>query len=320
MNSNIYPLLIFSAMHTILGAGGAIGNELVRELLARRERVRLVGRAPRPVPGVAEVIAADLSDPVKALTAVQGSRTVYLLVGLKYDLAVWREQWPRIMRNTIEACKRTKARLLFFDNVYVYGRVAGPMTEKTPFNPCSRKGEIRAAIATELLGEIKAGALTALIARAADFYGPQAVNSVANMLVLGKLASGGRPICLVNARVAHSYTFTPDAAKSLILLAEDESSWNQTWHVPTAANPPTGHEFIAMAASEFGVSAKYTVLSSPTLWFAGLFDGTIRSSHEMLYQNRFPYLFDSEKFNWRYNFTPTPYSKGIRLTAASYRP
>jgi hypothetical protein len=61
------------------------------------------------------------------------------------------------MSNVIEACKKSGARLVFFDNVYMYGRVAGPMTEVTPFNPCSAKGEIRARVATRLLDEIKQG-------------------------------------------------------------------------------------------------------------------------------------------------------------------
>ena len=75
------------------------------------------------------------------------------------------------MNNTIEACKRASTKLVFFDNVYMYGKVRGPMTEETPFNPCSKKGEIRAKIATTLINEWKSGTLTGLIARAADFYG-----------------------------------------------------------------------------------------------------------------------------------------------------
>jgi nucleoside-diphosphate-sugar epimerase len=306
-------------MHTILGAGGVIGNELVRELVARHEKIRLVGRAPRSAPGVAEVVAADLSDAAQTLAAVQGSRVVYLLVGLKYDFAVWRDLWPRIMRHTIEACKKTGAKLIFFDNVYMYGRVTGPMTETTPFNPCSRKGEIRAQIATALLDEIKAGNLTALIARSADFYGPGAATSVANVLVFDKFAKGGRAMCLLNDRVPHSYTFTPDAARSLVLLASAGTAWNQTWHVPTAAEPPTAREFITRAAEEFGVAAKYTVLNRPMLLLAGLFDGNVRSSYEMLYQSQFDYVFDSGKFDRAFNFTPTPYAEGIRVTAAAYR-
>jgi hypothetical protein len=48
-----------------------------------------------------------------------GSTIVHLLVGLKYDVSVWREPWPRIMGNAIEACKQANAKLIFFDNVYV---------------------------------------------------------------------------------------------------------------------------------------------------------------------------------------------------------
>jgi hypothetical protein len=60
------------------------------------------------------------------------------------------------MGNAIEACKRSNARLVFFDNVYMYGKVDTVMTEDRPFRPCSKKGEIRAQIATTLLNEIKA--------------------------------------------------------------------------------------------------------------------------------------------------------------------
>jgi hypothetical protein len=94
---------------------------------------------------------------------------VNLLVGLKYDVKVWRELWPRVIYNSIEACKRAKAKLIFFDNVYMYGKVTGRMTEETPFNPCSKKGEIRAQIATTLLNEFKTGNLQGLIVRSADF-------------------------------------------------------------------------------------------------------------------------------------------------------
>jgi nucleoside-diphosphate-sugar epimerase len=110
---------------TILGAGGPIADELARILLATNTRVRLVSRSPRPI-GTAELFPADLSDPDQAIRAVAGSSIVHLLVGLKYSLPVWQDLWPRIMANTIEACKRANARLVFFDNVYMYGKVSGP--------------------------------------------------------------------------------------------------------------------------------------------------------------------------------------------------
>lgn len=305
-------------MITILGAGGPIGNELAKILAEKNRPFRLVGRNPKPYPG-AVVFGADLADRDQTVQAVTGSSVVFLLVGLRYDLGVWQELWPKIMANTIEACKRAQARLLFFDNVYMYGSVMGPMTENTPYAPCSKKGEIRAQIATTLMNEAKTGNLTAMIARSADFYGPDAQNGVPNVLVFEPLAKGKRASWLVNAAVPHSLTFTLDAAGGVAMLAERESAWNQMWHLPTAPDPPTGKEFIAMAAREFGVAPKYLVLSRPMLRVAGWFNPLVRESYEMLYQSESPYLFDSTKFAREFGFGGTPYPEGIRIVADSYK-
>ena len=102
------------------------------------------------------------------------------------------------------------------------------------------------------------------------------------------------------------------------MLAERESAWNQVWHLPTAPDPPTGKEFIEMAAAAFGVKPKYRVLGKPLLRVAGWFDPRIRESYEMLYQSEFPYVFDSTKFATEFGFAGTPYADGIRIAAESY--
>jgi nucleoside-diphosphate-sugar epimerase len=306
-------------MITILGAGGPVGNALAAILAARGAPFRLVGRHPTRLAG-GEVFAADLADREQTVASVAGSSVVHLVVGLDYNLRVWRELWPRIMSNTIEACKRANAKLVFFDNVYMYGRVDGPMTEETPYAPCSKKGEVRAKIATDLMDEVRAGALCGMIARAADFYGPDTRHGVPNVLVFEPLSKGATASWLVNASVPHSLTFIPDAAKGIAVLAESDSAWNQVWHLPTASGPPTGKEFIAMAAAALAVVPKYRVLSKPTLKVAGWFNPPIRESYEMLYQNARPYVFDSTKYAKAFGFAGTPYPEGIRITAQSYKP
>src|SRR5215472_17440557 len=306
-------------MLTILGAGGAIGNELVKLLAQRKQPFRLVGRNPSMVPGAAEIHSADLSDKEQTIQAVAGSSIVFLLVGLKYDHKIWAETWPRIMANTIEACKRANARLIFFDNVYMYGKVNGTMTEDTPFDPSSKKGEIRARIATSLINEWKAGRITAMIARSADFYGPNTHTSVPNVLVFEPMAKKQTPSWLVNDSVPHSYTYTPDAAQALLTLAESSSAWNQTWHLPTTPNSLMGKQFIALAAKEFSVPPRYRVLSRPMIKIFGWFNSDIGESYEMLYQSDSPYLFESSKFARAFGVAGTPYADGIRSTAASYK-
>ena len=305
-------------MTTILGAGGPISNQLSKLLAARHTPFRLVSRNPNPLLG-SEVCRADLTDREQTVEAVAGSSVVFLLVGLKYDLRVWQDLWPRIMANTIEACKRAQARLIFFDNVYMYGKVDRPMTENTPYAPCSKKGEVRAKIATALMDEVRAGRLNAMIARSADFYGPDAQNGVPNILVLEPLSKGSRATWLVNASVPHSLTFTPDAARGLVMLTERNTAWNQVWHLPTASDPPTGKEFIAMAAKAFGVAPKYRVLSRPVLRMAGWFNPLVGESYEMLYQSDCAYVFDSAKFAQEFGVGGTPYEEGVRIAVDSYK-
>ena len=306
-------------MITILGAGGVISNHLVPLLAAQNKPFRVVSRSARPTPGATEVVAADLTDRKQTIRAVAGSSVVLLLVGLPYDRKVWAEQWPRIMANTIEACKRARAKLLFFDNVYMYGRANGAMTEETPFNPCSRKGEIRAQIATTLLNEIKAGSLTAMIARAPDFYGPATPTGVLNVLVFDAWAKKQKASWLVNDSVPHSLIYTPDAARAVLDLTESDSAWNQTWHLPTTLHPLTGCEFINIAARAMNREPKYRLLSPLMVRLYGWFKPVVGELYEMLYQNDAPYVFDSSKYARAFGFPGTPYDEGIRATAASYR-
>ncbi len=305
--------------HTILGAGGIIADNLAGELIRNNEKVRLVSRKPRPRQG-AELHAADLTDLNQTMQAAQQSSVIYLCVGLKYDYATWRAQWPKIISNVIDACRQTGARLIFFDNVYMYGKVDGWMTEDTPYNPCSKKGDLRARIATQVMSEVRKGNITATIARAADFYGPGAdKTSVPNLLVFANLAKNKKAQWIVNDSARHSFTHTDDAARALYLLAKNEDSWNQVWHLPTSGNPPTGKEFIAMAAHALDVQPKTMILHKWMLRMTGLFNKTVAELVEMSYQYEFDYLFDSSKFQKAFNYMAYPYREGINAVAELYK-
>jgi hypothetical protein len=91
------------------------------------------------------------------------------------------------------------------------------------------------------------------------------------------------------------------------------------WHLPTARPPLTGREFVALAAREYGVEPKVTILRPWMLRMAALFDRTVRELIEMLYQYDRAYSFESSKFERRFGFTPTPYPRGIAETVAATR-
>ena len=306
-------------MQTILGAGGAIATELAKSLPQYTNQIRLVSRRPKKVNPSDEVMTADLLNAEQVLRAVQGSNIVYLTAGLEYDIKVWQSQWPVIMKNVLDACIAHRAKQVFFDNVYPYGRVNGWMTEETPLNPSSKKGEVRKKLDEMILAEIKSGKLKAIIARAADFYGPNTPKSFVNVMVFENFIKGKKAQWIVNDRVKHSFTYTPDAGKATAILGNTENAYNQVWHLPTDKNALTGKEFIEKAANEFGLTPRYMILSRLMLRVLGWFIGVIRESVEMLYQNDSDYLFDSSKFERTFNFKPTPYSQGIRDTVKSIK-
>jgi uncharacterized protein YbjT (DUF2867 family) len=78
-------------MQTILGAGGVIGDELAKNLTNYTDKIRIVSRNPKKVNDSDEIFAADLTDPDQVSEAVKDSDVTYLVVGLKYEIKVWRD-------------------------------------------------------------------------------------------------------------------------------------------------------------------------------------------------------------------------------------
>lgn len=304
-------------MQTILGANGAIARELSKALNGQTADIRQVSRHPLAVNRTDQTFAADLLDAKATADAVAGSDVAYLVAGLKYDAAVWQAQWPQVMRNVIDACKRHNSRLVFFDNVYAYGKVDGVMTEETPFNPSSKKGEVRAKIATMLLDEMQKGNIQAMIVRSADFYGPNAVMSLTHATVFERLRAGKTPQWVGSADKVHTFTYTPDAGNALALLGRSDDAYGQTWHLPTSKEPLTGREFVRLACELAGKPDKIQVAPRWMLKLMGIFMPILRENDEMMYQFENDYRFDSGKIEKAYGLSATPYREGI---AASLNP
>ena len=305
-------------MQTILGAGGSIGVELAKELPAFTDRIRLVSREPRKVNADDELFAADITDAAAVDKAVSGSEVVYLTVGFPYRIKIWEERWPVAMRNVIDACKQHNARLVFFDNMYMYDRDhLQHMTEETPVRPTSKKGTVRRQIADMLMKEVKEGTLTALIARSADFSGGK--SSMLHQLVTDNLLKGKKANWLSDADKIHSFTFVPDAAKGTAILGNTPDAFNQVWHLPTDSSRLTGRQWIELVAGALNASPRYSILSPFMLGLLGIFIPVLKEVKEMAYQYDRDYFFDSSKFNQRFSYTPVAPREAVEHLLAELR-
>ncbi len=306
-------------MQTILGPNGTIGKLLARALTSYSDHIRLASRNPRQLEGHSyEILKADLLDPTEASKAVEGSDIVYLTVGLPYDTAIWQRDWPILIHNVIQACEQYGAKLVFFDNVYLYGKVDGWMVEDSPVNPSSKKGEVRARVVQRIHDAINRGSINALIARSADFYGETPL-SIPYLTIFERFQMGKSAQSLISDAHLHSYTYVPDAARATALLGNTDSAYNQVWHLPTDKEVLTGKEFIELTAEVFQVSPKYSKVSPHMMKWLSWFSKPLKEMREMNYQIDSDYLFSSNKFDTTFGRQWVSYKEGLNEIACHMR-
>lgn len=300
-------------MQTILGSGGAIGAPLAKELKKYTNDIRLVSRNPQKVNDTDQLFPMDVYDLSQIDKAIEGSEVVYVVIGFEYKLSVWQKIWPKFLEEVILACKKHNAKLVFFDNIYMYDKSEIPyMTESAKINAPSKKGKVRQQLHEMIMNEVANGSLTALIARSADFYGPKNRSSALELMVVQNYLKGKSAQAFGNINKIHTYTYTPDAAMATALLGNTPDAYNQVWHVPTTSEKLTTLQWIQLIASEMNVKPKYQVIPNWMLKLLGVFIPIMKEFPEMMYQYEQDYIFDSSKFEKRFGIQATTPIKGIK--------
>jgi nucleoside-diphosphate-sugar epimerase len=120
-------------------------------------------------------------------------------------------------------------------------------------------------------------------------------------------------------KFVHAFTYTPDAGRATALLGNTQDAFGQTWHLPTAKAPFTGKEWVKQIALAMGKRPKYRVAGRWMVRLLGVFIPVMKETVEMLYQYDRPYVFNSDKFEQKFSFRPTPYMQGIaEIVKADY--
>lgn len=308
-------------MQTILGAGGGVGTLLAKSLSKYTDKIKIFSRNPKKVNENDILFPGDLIKREDVDKAVEGSEIVYLMAGFQYNIKVWREVWPKVMSNVIEACEKHSAKFVFFDNIYMYDKNhLNYMDEKTPINPPSKKGKLRAEIFSQFMSAVEANKIEGLVARCADYYGSGVENtSVLSNTVFKALSEDKKATWLGSDSFPHSFTFTEDAAEATALLGNTNDAYGEVWHLPTQKNPPTGKEWVQLIAEKMNKEPKYRVATTGMLKFAGIFSPLMRELIEMNYQFDRPYVFNSDKFETKFNYKPISYENGVeKIIATDY--
>ena len=304
-------------LNVVLGAG-AIGRAIVEELARRTSRVRVVNRSgDAVVPDGVEVVAADLSDPAEAERAIAGASVAYHTVNPPYHR--WVELFPPIHTAIIAGASRAGARLVMADNLYMYGRSNGEvMTERSPVDPATPKGELRARMAAELLDAHRRGDIEVAIGRASDYFGPGGLTSQMGERVFGRLVSGEKAQLIGDPDTRHTYTYLPDIGRALITLGAAPAAAGDVWHIPSPP-PLTTRHFVDAIADHLGEHPGISVMPAAMLAVLSWFSPMLRAVREEAYQLQSDWIVDDGKYREAFGHGETPLDEALAATLEWFR-
>jgi nucleoside-diphosphate-sugar epimerase len=306
-------------LHVIFGTG-PVGQAVARELAKRGKTVKMVNRSGQKPAGIPEgvtVVAGDVSDVNAARQLAQGATHVYQCTNPPYDK--WPELFPALQASTLEAAAAAGAKYIVMENVYMYGDTNGqPITEDMPYNAHTKKGQVRAQMAQEVLAAHRSGKVRATIARASDFYGPGVLDSAAGDRMFGFAVQGKAASVAGDLDAKHSYTYIEDIGKALVVLGERDEALGQAWHVPNAPVTTT-REFINLVFETLGQPAKMSAMGKMMMRLGGLFIPPARETVEMMYEFEKDFVVDGSQFTKTFGLQATPYREGVEQTVAWYK-
>jgi nucleoside-diphosphate-sugar epimerase len=314
MNQNSEKPVIFGT--------GPLGLAVMDALIERGyQDITLVNRSGQvnePLPDGVTVVAGDATNPDQVAQICQTATVVFHCAQPGYT--EWPEKFTPITQGILEGVSRTQARLVFGDNLYMYGPTDGRLIHpELPYAATGPKGKTRAHMAQLLLEAHRAGKVRVTIGRASDFYGPRVIGSAVGDMVFEAALTGKTVNALGNVDQPHTYTYIRDFGRALVTLSEHEAAFGQAWHVPNAETITT-RQFVELVGREVGRPLKIRTAGRWMVTLLGLFSPQLREFKEMMYEFTEPYVVDHSQFAAAFGpVSVTSHQVAIKETLAWYR-
>ena len=302
---------------SVVFGAGQVGSPLARMLLERGHDVRVVKRSAGGIPNGAQPVLGDAANLAFCIEAAAGATTVYHCMNPPYSTKVWADLLPRYMANLIEASARAGARLVALDNVYMLGRPNGkPLTDDTPMNPSSRKGEIRAKAAQMLFDAHRRGDVRAAEGRASDFYGPGGRLTLLGDYFWPRVLKGRSGQVIVDPDKVHTYHYIPDVAAGLATLGSaSDDAFGKPWMLP-CRQAETFRDLVRRLEPPFGKSISLHVVPGWMQVAMSVFIPPLRETGEMRYQWEEPFVVDDSRFRQRFGAVAEDADRAAAATVA----
>ncbi|WP_034343605.1 NAD-dependent epimerase/dehydratase family protein [Deinococcus misasensis] len=289
------------SMQVVLGAGGAVGQAVIRELVARNVRVRAISLTMPEVtiPGVQYL----LYQPADLKKQLEGVKTVFHCAAPSYNR--WAMDYPVLNRQVLDAMQGSKATLVYADNLLMYGVPRAPLEETHPHSNEHPRGRLRSQLAQSLLTAHHEGRVKVTIARASTLFGPQVHSSWTSVKFFQQVMRQGTLLWPGDLQKPHSLTRVQDFARALILLGQQPRALGEVWHVP--ANLTVTATGLAEVLSEILEREVHPQqVPSVKLWLSSQLQQNHPTPLDLAYQFNTPFIVDGRKMQQEFGFQPTP--------------
>ena len=303
--------------HVVFGTG-QVGRHVVEQLVSHCIEVIAVNRSGRGDIAGAQIVAGDATDPAFTREVCSGADAVYFCLNAA-NYAEWAQEFPPLQRGVLAGAEAAGARLVVLDNLYAYGPTGGrPMVETIQERPSSAKAATRAAMTAELLQAHAAGRVEVAIGRASDYFGPGAAHSALGETVFGTALTGRTAQIMGDPDQPHSYSYTPDVAGALIILATHPDATGSIWHLPVGQTRTT-KQIIDTVYRLAGHKPRSFAAGRTTLTLFGLVKPAMREYLHTLYQFTDAWVVDDSKFRAAFGDHSTPVDDALAATLRWYR-
>ena len=302
----------------VLGAAGRLGFAAASAFRDAGWSVKGLVRPGRAgaVPRKVEPIEAVTRD--EAIAAGRGCDVV--LNAFNPAITLWQKNALSLAHGAIATAEENGATLLFPGSVWNFGAGMPPvLDETTPMHPTTRKGGMRVEIEQRIQEACDRG-MRAIILRAGDFYGGGSGSWFD--LVIAKDIGRSRLTYPGPLNVEHAWAYLPDFAATLVLLAEQRTSFGACETFGFPGDAVTGEQFIATI--EAVTKSKFT-LRPMSWWFLKTIGQLLalgRELSELEYLWRVPHRISGDKLKAAIGeipHTPLPQSIAASLRAIGYR-
>jgi nucleoside-diphosphate-sugar epimerase len=307
-------------MKTILGTG-QLGLAIMQLLLEKNadEEILLVNRSGKldiPVPQNVQVTAADVRCKTAMKAIANKSELIFSCTDMPYEK--WADFYPATADALAYALSESNARLVFADNLYSYGNIAGAtMHEQMPHNATTKKGKIRAGVINTLLLSGREFNNRVAFVKAADFIGPRIYKGLFGADFLNNVYSGKKIMLFGNIALPHTFTYINDFATAMINVGTANDTFGQIWHVPNAPALSTD-KWVHLFEVITNKKIRKTTVPKFVIKIAGIFNPFIKELYEMAYQFEHAYLVDHDKYVKRFGNHATYPSQIVKETVDWY--